>query len=279
MTMSSTPGPLRRARPEVRAQAAWPELGWLARIGLVTRGIVYGVIAVLALEVAFRSGGKTASQRGALETIAHQSFGQVLLVVVAVGLACYAIWRLLSAVFGAPGKDGRSGLKRLSALGSGLAYGAVCVTAVKILSGTSTTGGTNSPKHDAAGVLGWTAGPVIVAVVGLILVGVAVYQGYKGLARNFLEDSKTGEMTPGIKRAFTMLGVWGHLARAVVFVLVGYGLVKAAIDYSPHSAIGLDGALQKLSRASYGPLLLGIVAAGLLSFALYSVADARYRKV
>jgi hypothetical protein len=115
--------------------------------------------------------------------------------------------------------------------------------------------------------------------VGLILVGVAVYQGYKGLARNFLEDSNTGEMTPGVKRAFTVLGVWGHLARAVVFVLVGYGLVKASIDYSPHSAIGLDGALQKLSRASYGPLLLGIVAAGLLSFALYSIADARYRKV
>jgi hypothetical protein len=239
---------------------------------------VYGVIAVLALEVAFRSGGKTASQRGALE-IAHQPFGRLLVIVVAVGLACYAIWRLISAVFGAPGKDGRSGFKRLSALGSALAYGAVCVTAVKILAGANTAGGTNSPKHDTAGVLGWTAGPVIVAVVGLILIGVAVYQGYKGLARKFLEDSKTREMTPGVKRAFTVLGVWGHLARAVVFMLVGYGLVKAAIDYSPHSAIGLDGALQKLSRASYGPLLLGIVAAGLLSFALYSIADARYREV
>ncbi len=279
MTTSSTPGPLRRARHVLGAQASWPELGWLARTGLVTRGIVYGVIAVLALEVAFRSGGKTASQRGALETIAHQPFGQVLVTVVAVGLACYAIWRLVSAVFGAPGKDGRSALKRLSALCSGLAYGAVCVTAIKILAGASTSGGTNSPKHDTAGVLGWTAGPVLVAVVGLILIGVAVYQGYKGLARKFLEDSKTGEMTPGLKRAFTVLGVWGHLARAVVFLLIGYGLVKAAIDYSPHSAIGLDGALQKLSRASYGPLLLGIVAAGLLSFALYSIADARYRQV
>jgi hypothetical protein len=65
----------------------------------------------------------------------------------------------------------------------------------------------------------------------------------------------------------------------VVFGLVGYGLITAAIDYDPHKAIGLDGALRELINNSYGPFLLGIVAAGLISFALYSIADARYRKV
>jgi len=62
----------------------------------------------------------------------------------------------------------------------------------------------------------------------------------------------------------------------VVFGLVGYGLIKAAVNYDPHKAIGLDGALSKLSHLSYGPLLLGVVAAGLIGFALYSIADARY---
>ena len=81
------------------------------------------------------------------------------------------------------------------------------------------------------------------------------------------------------KRAFTAIGVFGHLARMVVFGLVGYGLIKAAINYDPHSAIGLDGALNKLSHESYGPVLLGVVAAGLIAFALYSIADARYRKI
>ena len=65
----------------------------------------------------------------------------------------------------------------------------------------------------------------------------------------------------------------------VVFGLVGYGLIKAAVNYDPHKAIGLDGALSKLSHLSYGPLLLGVVAAGLIGFALYSIADARYRKI
>jgi hypothetical protein len=128
-------------------------------------------------------------------------------------------------------------------------------------------------------VLDWTGGTEIVGVAGAILIGVALFQGYKGVSRKFLDDSKTGEMSREGKRAFTAIGVFRHLARMVVFGLVGYGLIKAAIDYDPHKAIGLDGALNKLSHYSYGPFLLGVVAAGLIGFALYSIAEARYRKI
>ena len=86
-------------------------------------------------------------------------------------------------------------------------------------------------------------------------------------------------MSERVERAFTALGVFGHLARMVVFVLIGWFLLRAAIDYDPDKAVGLDGALTKLADASYGPVLLGIVAAGLIGFAAYSIADARYRKV
>jgi hypothetical protein len=111
------------------------------------------------------------------------------------------------------------------------------------------------------------------------MIGVALYQGYKGVSKRFLEDSKTAEMSSEVRRAFTAIGVFGHLARMVVFGLVGYGLIKAALDYDPRKAIGLDGALSKLAHYSYGPLLLGIVATGLIGFALYSIADARYRRI
>jgi hypothetical protein len=86
-------------------------------------------------------------------------------------------------------------------------------------------------------------------------------------------------MSEKTERAFTALGVFGHLARMVVFVLIGYFLVRAAIDYNPDKAVSLDGALTALGEASYGPVLLGIVAAGLIGFAAYSIADARYRRV
>ena len=107
----------------------------------------------------------------------------------------------------------------------------------------------------------------------------AFYQAYEGLSWKFLDNSNTAGMNRVIRRGFTAIGVLGHLARTVVFGLVGYGLIKAAIDYNPHSAIGLDELSNSLAHSSYGPLLLGVVATGLIAFALYSIADAGYRKL
>ena len=74
-------------------------------------------------------------------------------------------------------------------------------------------------------------------------------------------------------------GVLGHVARFVVFGLIGVFVLKAAIDYKPKDAIGLDGALQKLVHASYGPFLLGLTAAGLVAYGIYCLVDARLRDV
>ena len=86
-------------------------------------------------------------------------------------------------------------------------------------------------------------------------------------------------MSESVERSFTALGVVGHLSRMVVFVLVGYFLIRAALDHDADKAVSLDGALTAVGQASYGPTLLGLVAAGLIAFAAYSVADARYRRV
>jgi hypothetical protein len=266
---------LSEATPSRAARA--PATGWLGRAGLVARGAVYAVIGILALELAIGDGGKTTSQQGAMKTIASQPFGKVLLVLLAVGLAGYAIWRLTRAVAGHGAEDQDSGFDRIAALASGLAYAGLAVTAVMILIGAGSSSG--SPKKTTGGVMDWTGGPLLVGIAGAILAGVGIYQVYKGLAKKFLDTSKTYEMSEGVKHTFTVLGVVGHVARGVVFVLIGYGLIKAAVDYDPKKAIGLDGALRKLADASYGPLLLGIVAAGFIMFAAYSIVDARYRKV
>jgi len=251
----------------------------LARAGLVARGVVFGVIGVLAFEVALGAGGKATNQQGALATIARQPFGRVLLVIVAIGLAGYALWRLVSAAIGPRDSPDDGVRERVPALASGIVYAALCFTAVKILFGGHATSSASSPKHATAGVLGWPGGPVLVTIAGLILIGVGVYQGYQGVARKFCEEARTDEMGPGIRRAYTTLGVFGFLARMVVFLLVGYGLIKAALDYQPRSAIGLDGALQQLAHSPYGPALIGVVAVGLIGFASYCVADARYRRL
>ena len=252
-------------------------LGWLARAGLVARGVVYGVIGILALKLALGDGGKATNQTGALRTIGGQSFGELLLVVLAIGLAGYSLWRLTRAAVGHGAEQQDDASDRIAALASGIAYGILCVTAIKIIADAGAGSGT--PKGTTAGVLGWSGGPLLVGIAGAIMIGVAAYQAYKGLARKFLEDAKTGEMSEAVEKAYTALGIFGHVARAVIFALIGYGLIKAAVDYNAKEAIGLDGALRELADASYGPALLGLVAVGLAGFAAYSIVDARYRKV
>ena len=270
-------GSLGAARSAASGAPGRDVLSMLARLGLIARGVVYGVVGVLALKLALGAGGKTASQTGALQTIAGQTFGGPLLIALAIGLAAYATWRLIEGVAGSRPGEGGVAQRRISAIGSAVAYAALCYVAVEIVVGSQKTGG-GSP-HAAAGVLGWPGGSVIVGITGVVVIGIGGYQAYKGVASKFLDDSDIERMGPYGRTAFTALGVVGHVARAVTFALIGYGLLKAALDYSARSAIGLDGALQKLAHASDGPLLLGIVAAGFIAFALYSIADSRYHKV
>jgi len=251
---------------------------WLARAGFVARGLIYGIIGILAIKLALGAGGETTNQQGALETIARQPFGKVLLVLVATGLAGYALWRLLHALLGHGPEASDTTFERVAAFGSGIVYAGLCAIAVEILVGSGGNGSGNSQKT-TAGVFGWPAGTWLVGIAGAVLIGIGLYQGYRGLSKDFLKDSKTEEMSPRVRNWIEWIGTFGHLARMVVFGLVGVFLIKAAIDYNPNKAVGLDGALAKLANASYGPFLLGIVAAGLIAFGIYSLSDARYRRI
>ena len=275
----SMQGTTQMGRAEGEKVARSNTFEWLARAGLAARGVVYGVIAVLALKLALGDGGKTTDQQGALKEIAQQPFGKVLLIVVAIGLFGYALWRLVRAAIGHGAEGDRDDTKeRLAGAFSGLAYGLLGVTAVQILIG-SGGGSGNGQDKATGGVLDWPGGQILVIIAGLILIGVAVDQAIKGIKKKFLEKSHTERMSEKVEKTFTTLGVFGHLARAVIFTLMGYFLIKAAIDYDPDKAVGIDGALAKLGDSAFGPYVLGAVAVGLLGFGLYSFMDARYRRV
>lgn len=272
------PQPVRGAQTSGEKVARSRGFEWLARSGFVARGVIYGIIGILAIKLAFGDGGKTTNQQGALKVIAQQPFGKVLLVMVAVGLAGYALWRFIHALLGHGPEDSDSGFDRIAAVGSGIVYAGLCVIAVEILLGSGSSGSGNTQKT-TAGVLGWPGGTWLVGIAGVVLIGIGLYQGYRGISKGFLKDSKTEQMSAWIRNWIEWIGSFGHLARMVVFGLVGVFLIKAAIDFNPNKAVGLDGALAKLAHASYGPFLLAIVAAGLIAFGVYSLSDARYRRI
>jgi hypothetical protein len=270
-----------QARSAGRTTAHSTAFEVLTRVGFVARGVIYVIIGWLAIQVATHTTPSTpTNQKGALETIDEQPLGHWLLIVVAAGLGAYALWRFVQAYVGHGPEGGgdQSTFGRISAAGSGCAYLAMCALAVSILMGSSSQS-SSSPHKSAAGVLGWPGGQWIVGIAGAIFLGVGLYQGYKGVSRKFLDDDKTEEMGPLVKRWITISGVIGHLARMVAFGLIGVFVIKAAIDYAPKNAVGLDGALEKLAHQTYGTFLLAVVAAGLIAFGLFSIAEARYRRM
>ena len=255
-------------------------LATLARIGLVAKGISFALVGVLALEVALGRGGKSTSREGALATIAQNGWGELLLYALAAGFAAYAVWRLAQAVFEREEKDTKLWGKRAGYVGRAAIYCGLAYTAVKIATGTVGPDSQTERAHKTtAEILSWPAGTWLVGLAGLSILGVGLYNGYRGITRSFTDKWRGEGTTEEIGRWAERIGVVGLLARCVVFGLIGAFAIKAAFEYEPKEAIGLDGALRKLSDQAYGQWLLGLTAAGLVAYAVFCFADARYRRV
>jgi len=239
-------------------------------------------VALLAIRLAFgHQNGEQANKHGALQEIADQPLGAVALVLLAIGLAGYALWRFSEGVFGHRDEhdDKKRTVKRLASAGRGVVYAAFCASAVAVIVGRSAGNGEQQPKTWTARVLGWPGGRLLVTVAGVAIVIGGIYLVVQGVTTKFEEKLRTGRMSPATKRVVVGLGVVGSIGRGVVFSLLGLLLIKAAADYDPNEAQGLDGTLRTIAQQSYGEILLGLTALALFAFAAYSVAEARYRRL
>lgn len=268
------------ASTQVRAAARGPWLGWAGRLGLAAQGVSYAIVAVLALMLAFGRGGMTADRPRALQTLADETLGGVLLVLLALGFAAYAAWRFAKAFFdrGNEGERPKGLVKRTGDLGKGLFYGGLAVIVVRILFGADERGERQADQA-TSGVLGWPAGRWLVFAAAAAIGVAAIWNVYRGLSRKFEDDLELGEMTSGARHWISRLGLVGLSSRGVVFGVIAWFLAKAAYDFQAKETVGLGGALAKLAEAGYGRGLLTAVAAGLLAFGVFCLAQVRYRDV
>src|SRR4029079_10164991 len=68
-------------------------------------------------------------------------------------------------------------------------------------------------------------------------------------------------------------------ARGLVFGTIGFFLIRAALHYDASEAKGLAEALRTMASSSSPRWLLGAVAVGLVSYGLYELFEARYRRI
>ena len=252
----------------------------LGRVGLVGYGLVHVLIGAIAVHVAWRGGGQP-DQQGALTGLTGSGLGIAVLAVMVVGLVAFAVWQGLAAAAGFRWTSGMTRVrKRVGAGAKTVAVLAVAVVGVRLLV-TGSSGGSSSQGSEGvtAGLLALPAGWVVVGLVGVVVVVIAVIMGYTGIARTFSDDLDYDRLPDRLRRPVEVLGVAGHVARAVAFAIVGVLFVVAALQADPARAGGLDQALTTLAAQPYGPLLLLAVGAGFAAFGVYSFAESWARRI
>ncbi|MEU8697552.1 DUF1206 domain-containing protein [Streptomyces sp. NPDC048680] len=256
------------------------------RAGFVARGVIYFLVGVLALRIAFSDtgggGGKTADRGGALAEIAQKPFGSVLLWVLGVALVGMALWRLSEAAFGAAGPDGQKATKRLASAGRAVFYGFMSYSVLMFAAGDkgSGSGSSDAQSQDVtARVLDMPGGRWLVGAGGVAVAGAGLWIAGRAALRKFHKHLRMGEMSRTERRAVDITGVFGGVSRGVVFAVAGGFAVTAAVKARSGEAKGMDDTLRSFTTTPAGPWLLALIAVGLAAFGLFSCANARWRRI
>ncbi|MCX4960420.1 DUF1206 domain-containing protein [Streptomyces virginiae] len=251
-----------------------------ARCGLVARGVLYALIGLLALRVAFGdSGGEEADRQGALQQLAGKPFGGVLVWAVGIGLVGMMLWRLSEAVFGAAGPDGGKPVKRLASAGRTVFYAAVAFSVLSFAAGGGGRSGDQQSRDLTARAMELPAGRWLVGAAGLGIAVAGVVIAVQAARRGFRKHLAMSGVSERWRKAVDFLGVSGGLARGVLFTAAGGFIVYAAVRYDPAQAKGMDDTLRSFTLTPAGPWLLVAVALGLMLFGAFSWAMARWREV
>ena len=249
----------------------------LARFGLAARAFVYLVIGWLAIQIARGHGSHQANQRGALADIAQHSYGIVLLWILGIGFAAYAIWRLSEAAFGTAAEGKKAG-PRAQSLVRGIVYAALAVSTVSFIAGTRKQGQSQQQQTLTARVMKHDYGRWAVGLIGLIIVVVGLAMIVEGVRKKFEKQLRMDDLTGPTRTVVVWLGIVGTAARGIAFAIAGVLVVAAAVTFNAAKSTGLDGALRTLADRPYGSWILGILALGLVAFGLFGFAVARWAK-
>ncbi|HEX8269509.1 MAG TPA: DUF1206 domain-containing protein [Flavobacterium sp.] len=249
----------------------------IARVGYISKGLVYGITGILTFLAAFHLGGKKAGKMEVIKFLDEQPFGAFLIILLAAGVLCYAIWRFKQAFSDTEhkGKNAKGKFTRVGYFISGLLYLGLAVAAFLHVLG---SGGSSSDSTKSS-FLATETGLVLIAIAGVALVASGIRQFIKVYNKKFLEEFDLSSLSDeNSRKSIVASARFGLAARGVIFLITGFFAVKAALDANPDEIKSTKEVFSFIEEAEYGAWLLGTVAAGLVAYAFHMFLVARYRK-
>lgn len=281
--MRNAEGTIEDADHVARRAADSKAVTMLAHTGYAAKGIVYLIIGGLALAAALKIGGALTDQNGATQVIYHQPFGAFLLVLAAIGWLGYALWSLIEATLDTEhyGTDAKGVVVRVGYAVVAIIYAALAFFALQLASGKSSGGkSSNTQAQDwTARLLAAPGGVPLVIVVGLVTLAIAGVLYYRAYKADFRKQLELGQLPEQARKGVIWTGRLGYAALGVVFTIIGIFFIVAAAQHNPAQAKGLSAALGALLAQPLGHPLLALVALGLLAYGVYSLAEARFRRI
>jgi hypothetical protein len=247
-----------------------------ARAGLVAKGLVYCLIGLLSVLAAFGQTNRKGDKTNVFELIKEQPFGQVVVVIVAVCLLGFVTLRLLQtfAFTGDkhPGTKGK--FKRIGYAVSALIYLTLSFYAFKLALGSQESGDTK--KFFVSILMDYNAGRFVVGAIGLIIMGNGCYHFSRGVTSRFMKKVELHKSE--FKNTFKVFGIVGYAAKGIVLGIIGYFLLRAALDANPDEAEGTGEAFDFLKNKG-GNILMGIVSIGMIAYGIFMFVRARHEKI
>ncbi len=260
-----------------------PYIKKLAQFGFYTKGFLFIVIGILAIMVAIGGkGGQISDASGALSRIAQATYGKVFLIIFIAGAFGHGAWNVLRGVADVDnaGNDLQGIGKRIIAVSVGLFYFFLAWTAWSIVftANVAVENGTMQKTFTAI-LLALPFGAILVAAIGLAVIGAGINECYRGLTGKVQEHFRQYKLEGNSRNIISVLGFLSFLARALIFGLIGWFFIATAIEANPNEAIGIDGAVRTLAASYYGKILLFLTSAGLICFGVLSLYEAKYRRL
>jgi hypothetical protein len=254
----------------------------IARTGLIAKGIVYLLLGGLAFMAAIHFNGQStddADQGGVFSFVQRQTGGQIILALIVIGLLCYSLWRMIQAFKDTEqkGSDSKGIMDRARYFLSALMYASFALIGAKILfSGNKNNG--DSKQELAKQLLDKPFGQWLVGVAAIIIIIVGVYQIFYGLSEKYRKHVTDASNNDG-KKIMLTAGKIGYIARGIVWLIIGWLFIKAALHANSSEAGDTSKAFGFLSGMSFGPYLLALTGIGLVCYGVFSFVRAKYERL
>lgn len=245
------------------------------------------MVGIVAFMAAFELQGQTESGAGKtniLQKIEDLPGGTIILALIALGLLCYTIWRFIQAFYDTQGKgsDAKGAGKRIRYVFSGVVYGALAFFAARMVLGNgggSSGSGGDTRQTLVSELLQQPFGQWLVGILAVATMLIGVYQIYYGYSDKYRKHVRSGGLKDNIEQQMIRAGKVGYMARGVVWLVIGYLFLQAALQSNPNRAGGSSKAFQFLESTTYGSIILGAVALGLVCYGIFAFMRAKYQPI